>query len=91
MHSGNIHNIETKEGQLYAYLADHAGQWFSGWDLLQVIKTTAVSTFISSIRLQLADGAGESIEHKTRRNGKRMLNFYRLVRGPREPEQQRLF
>lgn len=89
MHCGSIHNPETKEGRLYAHLQEGIGQWFSGWDLLKVINTTAVSTFISSVRAQLPDG--EALERESRRVGRQSKNFYRLVRGPREPEQQSLF
>lgn len=71
MHLGNIHS-NTAAGRVYAVLCARDGDWISGWDLAQAARTTAVSTRVSEVRMQLF---GATVETRRDRDG----YWYRLV------------
>lgn len=74
MHVGNISNVHTAAGRVYAYLVEHVNNWCDAWTLTIACETTAISTRISEVRHQVK--ANEIVEHV--RDGKR--NLYRIVR-----------
>lgn len=74
MHPGSIHNPTTAAGRVYRVLSDLRGQWIGGWELTQAARTTAVSTRISEVRMQVDSGERVEVEKRGR------LYFYRLVR-----------
>lgn len=77
MHAGSIDNPDSGAGKVYAVLKARSGQWVGGWDLQQSAVTTAVSTRVSEVRLQLDanPGRGETVEVK--QEGRKF--FYRLT------------
>lgn len=77
MHAGSIDSPNTAAGRVYAVLRAHRGAWVGGWDLQQEALTTAVSTRVSEVRLQLdaLPGRGETVEIK--QEGRKF--FYRLA------------
>lgn len=75
MHPGSIDNPTTAAARVYRVLSDLGGQWIGGWELTQAAHTTAVSTRISEVRMQV-ERHGERVEVEKRGR----LYFYRLVR-----------
>lgn len=74
MHCGKITNPRTKAGQVYSFLKANRGRFFGGWDLTLRCQTTAISTRVSEINMQL-QGTNEAVE--TRQDGQKW--FYGLV------------
>jgi hypothetical protein len=78
MNYGNIEK-NTAAGRVFEYLKARLGQWVDGWSLTVETKTTAISTRVSEIRVQV-DRLGYAVEMK-REKGEdgRPKFFYRLV------------
>lgn len=82
MHPGSIDNPASGAGRVYAVLKERMrtgfnGGWVGGWDLSQIAQTTAVSTRISEIRLQLMADSGRRETVESEQRGRYW--FYRLV------------
>lgn len=74
MHYGSISSPRSKAGEIYRFLKANMGTYFSGWDLTLQCHTTAISTHISEINMQL-EGTNEEVVSDQRGKGW----FYGLV------------
>lgn len=78
MHYGKITNPQTKAGRIYAFLKANRGNYFGGWFLTLHCETSAISTRISEINMQLK-GTGEEVDTDPRVIDGQQKWFYGLV------------
>lgn len=75
-HTSIADDSNTQAAILFRYMRARAGQWISALELANYMESTCLSTWISTIRIQLqVDGRG-TVEHEQR--GKRK-HYYRVV------------
>lgn len=67
MHTASIDTEKTAPGRAYAELKRRAGEWVGHWELSQVVRSTAVATHLSNVRMLCP--AGEVVETKQRKVG----------------------
>lgn len=77
MNPANIDNPETSAGRVYRVLKER-GDWVDGYKLTHYARVTAVSTWVSAIRLRLTlePDRREAVEVRRTKHGWE----YRIVR-----------
>jgi hypothetical protein len=83
MHFGRLDNPSTGEGRVYAFLRDHAGQWFTLRELNRGAGVEVATTYLSGVRHQLPPWERLERDHRMCADGKKRYH-HRLVIEPRQ-------
>ena len=83
MHYANVMHKTTQPGRLFRLLKRRPGRWKDSWTLAREVQTTAISTVVSAVRLQLAQRPeiGFAVERRSERcDDGRWKNWYRVIK-----------